>query len=727
MFRSNLLKMYVLGKMENLLIPIFFLTAATLVFAPAIYRPSIFQVMGGDVYHNLWIWGRNVSNVMSGSAPYTPNIFFPDQMSSFYSEMEIGNSMLYGLFTLIGLHPMQIYLIIVLLSFAMTGIMVALISRRLGASAGGAIVGGAIAAFASYRYNHLAHVQGLSTYWALMPLYFSLSYLMLGKRRDLVLALIMHIPILCGPSYNLMGLILLETGTFLAFVLDGGVDKKIRWKRSICLVLAVLVAGLFTIPIWLGYLELFKNGFVRDHNELLIYAMNLMSFLTPPEGSMFYGELSNALNLEGQGTLSINSTFLGFVATYFLCTAIFFRQLPFGHPQLENPTHNLQFLRAIKLVGIIFFLFSLGSPITWGNVHLLPNPVFWLGEITHFLSATRYIAHYGYFGIVAMSIIIAYQTSHIFQNARLAVRVVFFLSCTTLVILENFVVYASDIASLPKELANVPQIYRQLAKLPSEKAVLFLPLPANPNIPDSATRLQFEYMFNSQYHRLSMLNGHSGFFPPHYTQSISLLNEFPSLSGLNFILKDNIDFVVYDKRSGQPMDFSKEKIHSVCPNSLKSIFTDNEYELFKVDLIQSINCVQHAGVNELEQWIYLPNRATPHQVGQFDENLKLMISKEGQPGALIFGQNVVLENGKYRAFFSINTPNSILQIDVGSIDVYGTNKKGVGKVYAVSKIYSVNQKQRLELEFDVEEKTNFEFRVWSNGKGDIEVSRIGLK
>ena len=724
MIVKNALKIFFYVKKDTLLITIFSFIAAILVFAPAIYRPSMFQMMGGDVYHNLWIWGRNFSNLMNGVSPYTPNIFFPDAMSSFYSEMEIGNSILYGLLTLIGLHPIQSYLTIVVLSFALTCIMVALISRRLGASTGAAIIGGAIAAFASYRYNHLVHIQALATYWALLPLYFSLSYLMVGMRRDLVLAFIMHIPILCGPSYNLIGLILLETGIFLAFVLEDGFDKKQRLKRALFLVFAVVLAGLLTTPFWLGYLKLFKNGLSRDHNDLTAHAMNLLSFLTPPDSSRFYSGLLNAIKTEGRGTLSINSIFLGFIATYFLGRAIFGSLLPLPQIQFESRAYPLQFLRAIKWTGIIFLLFSLGSIITWGNTHLLPNPVFSLGEITHLLSATRYIAHYAYFGIVALSIIVAYQVSYILPNFRPTVRIGLHAGLAILVILESLVVYAPNVASLPNQLANVPQIYRQLAELPSGKGVVFLPLPTSPNNVDDVYRRQFEYMFNSQYHRLAMFNGISGFFPSHYTQGLGLLSEFPNLPGLNLILKDHIDFVVYDKHSGQPMDFSKEKINSVCPSSLASIYADADYELFQVNHVRGMQCLAQAGVNALEQWIFLPSKATPHQIGQYDDTSKSMATKQGEQGALVFGQNLALDEGRYRVIFPTNTPNSGVERELGTVDVYGTGKEE-GHIYASSKIYSANQKQVLQLEFDVtNEQTKFEFRGWSNGSGAIELSKI---
>lgn len=680
--------------------------------------------MGGDVYHNLWIWGRNLSNVMAGVSPYTPNIFFPDPMSSFYSEMEIGNSMLYGLLTLIGLHPIQSYLAIVILSFALTGIMVAMISRRLGALTGGAIVGGAIAAFASYRYSQLAHVQLLTTFWALIPLYFSLAYLMVGKQRDLVIAFIMHIPILCGLSYNLIGLILLETGIFLAFVLNGGIDKKQLWKRSLSLVLAVALAGLLTTPFWLGYLTLFKNGLSRDHNTLVSYSIDISSFFTPFNGNFIYGYVLDWINATGQQPVSHHFGFLGFVASYFLGITFFSRFLPLKQLSSGSCADFLSFQRAIKWTGVTMLALSLGDVVAWHKLYVLPNPVFKLGEITHLISATRYIAHYAYFGIVAISIIVGYRVSYIFSCYKPIIRFGLHIGIAIVVILENFTIYATDVNRLPNKLMSVPQIYRQLATLPVGKGMVFLPLPTFQNDADLTYRRQYEYMLFSQYHRLSMFNGISGFFSPLYTQGLSLLSEFPNLPALNFILKNHIDYLVYDKHSGRTMDFSKEKVDSVCVNSLTSIYMDTEYELFQVNHANGASCLAKANNLVLEQWVFPMSTATPHQVGQFDNTAKSMVTKLGEQGALAFGPYIVFEKGKYKASFSIDTPSSGVGRDVGTVDVYGASKDE-GHIYATSRIYSANQKQVLQLEFDViNEQTKFEFRGWSNGIGAIELSKI---
>lgn len=698
----------------------FFFIAAILVFAPAIYRPSIFQAFGGDVYHNLWIWGRNVSNVMAGTAPYAPNIFFPDPLSSFYSEMEVGNSLLYGVFSAFGLHPIRSYLVIVILAFALTGIMVALIARRLGASTTASILGGAIAAFASYRYTHLVHIQLLSTYWLLIPLYFSLSYLLDGRRRDLVLTVIAHIPILCGLSYNLIGLFLLESGIFLAFVLNGAIDSRLRWRRAGSLVLAVTFAVLLTTPFWLGYLKLFMSGIARDHNGLVMFRIDLSSFFTPPQGNLIYGYASNWIEAAGQTTMSINAFFIGFVAVGLIVMAMFRRPAAISADNPDGPTARQGYLRAVQWTGIVMLALSLGDVVLWHKLYVMPNPIYKIAEITHLLSATRYIAHYAYFAVVAFSIVVACRIGELSVNLGKAASSKLHIGLAILIVLENFTLYAPDLSHFPASLSEPPPVYSQLAKLPSGKGVVFLPLPTQISGAEGAYIRQFEYMFNAQYHRLDMLNGASGFFPPHYTEALGLLAEFPNLPGLNFILKNQIDYVVHDKHSGRVMDFSKERMELLC-GSLSSIYSDSDYEVFQVDRVRGMECIT-------KPWIILASTATPHQIGKFNNSVMAMVSNPGDQGALAFGPYLALEKGKYRASFSIRATAQGEGIEVGALDVNGASNIIPHRLYNKIPIHAGSRKQELQIEFEVVDPSlKHEFRVWSNGAGTIEFFKISIE
>lgn len=720
--KSNFLKLLntlVLSKKPSLIV-VFFFAAAILVFAPAIYRPSIFQA-GGDIYHNLWIWGRNVSNVMAGTVPYAPNIFFPDVMSSFYSEMEVGNSLLYGLFSALGLHPIRSYLVIVILAFALTGIMVALISCRLGASTTTAVLGGTIAAFASYRYPHLVHIQLLATYWMLIPLYFSLLYLLDGKRRDLVLTGIAHLPIFCGPSYNLIGLFLLESGIFLSFVFNGTHSGSVRWRRAGALMLAVTFAVLLTIPFWRGYLELFAQGLNRDHT-LAPHSNDLLSFFTPPHGSLIYNYAANWLDVQHQ--LSPNAFFIGFVALALVVITLF-RRSPEINAMPDGTRESYRYLRALLWVGIVMLALSLGDVVLWHKLYIMPNLIFIIAEKIHILSATRYIAHYAYFALVAFSIVAACRVSMVPANLKKKYQPTLHILLAILIILENFVVYAPNLSALPVKLSEPPHVYTELAKLPSGKGFVILPLPTSPT--RVTYQRQFEYMFYAKYHRLKMFNGVSGFFPLHYTKGVNYLAEFPNLSGLKFAINNNIEYVVNDKHSGRMLDFSKDKMELLC-GALSSLYSDNDFEVFKVDRDRGTECITKAGSNALAQWIFLSSSATPHLIGQFNISTMAMTSSLGEQGALAFGPYIVLEKGKYRSWFTIRSAAKQEGIEVGSVDVNASSDQIPSKLYKKTPVYSGTGDQKIQIEFEViDPSLKHEFRVWSNGQGTIELYRVDLE
>lgn len=721
--RINLRNTCVLEKGAGLLIPAFFFFAAFVVFAPAIYRPSIFQVMGGDVYHNLWIWGRNIANVKSGLAPYAPNIFFPDAMSSFYSEMEVGNSIVYGLLSTIGLHPICAYSVIVILAFALTGIMVALIARRLGASTSSAILGGAIVAFASYRYSHLAHVQLLSTYWMLIPLYFALSYLLDGARRHLVLTGLAHIPMFFGPSYNLVGLFFLETAIFIAFIFNSAVAFDLRLRRASALGCVVGFALLLALPCWWNYLDLFKAGMNRD-GTLAPHAMDLSSFFIPANGSLIYRYVSNWVESSGQQQLSINSFFLGFVALWAIVTALSHRAPVSGAK--SNGVESHHYLRAMYWSGLVMLALSLGEVILWHKLYVLPNPIFKLAQKLHLLSATRYIAHYAYFALIAFSVIVACHFRNFPQNVASATRFKLHLGLAILVILENFTVYHGNLSMMPKKPASQPAVYKYLAQLPSGQGVVFLPLPTGNSNVDKIYLRQFEYMFNAQYHHLRMFNGISGFFPLHYTQGLGLFAEFPNYPGLNFILTNQIDYVVHDKNSGRVMDFSKQKMALLC-EAIVLIYSDQDYDVYKVDRIRGAECVKNAGNAALAQWVFIASTATPHQIGYFDASNNAMVSKLGEQGALAFGPYIELEKGRYRATFTLDANGDSSVVEAGAVDVNGYNDGGTGKIYGKLPISLDSKKQEISIEFYVTDPSlRHEFRVWSNGTAKINFFKVSI-
>ncbi|MBI3494058.1 MAG: hypothetical protein HY047_20110 [Acidobacteria bacterium] len=72
----------------------------------------------------------------------------------------------------------------------------------------------------------------------------------------------------------------------------------------------------------------------------------------------------------------------------------------------------------------------------------------------------------------------------------------------------------------PREIADVPQVYRAIRGLPAETVVAEFPF--------GAVAYEIRYVFYSGYHRRRIVNGYSGFSPASYARLVPLLSHIPA-------------------------------------------------------------------------------------------------------------------------------------------------------------------------------------------------------
>src|ERR1700741_5455584 len=99
---------------------------------------------------------------------FDANIFYPERRTLAFSETLIVPGAIAAPLHWAGVNPIVVYNLVFLSGFALSGVGVALLVRRLTRSAGAAIVAGIVFAFAPYRIDHYAHAQLQQT--AFIPL-----------------------------------------------------------------------------------------------------------------------------------------------------------------------------------------------------------------------------------------------------------------------------------------------------------------------------------------------------------------------------------------------------------------------------------------------------------------------------------------------------------------------------------------------------------------------------
>lgn len=699
------------------MIPVFFFIAAVAVMLPLLISPTDLQIMGGDIYHNIWVWSRNVVNIENGRYPWESNIYFPDELSSFYSEMDFGNSMIYGLLNLFKIHPIIIYLIILFLAFYFTGIFVSLISLSLGANLFGSLIGGTLAAFASYRYNHISHVQLLSIYWFLIPIYFFIKYVKSKNNKYLYLILIFNLLIFSGPSYNLFGYF-----WFLLAIITSYFIKENNFHKNYKFIIKIspfyIIPIVIMYPVWINYFELFKLGFSREASFAPL-SMDIASLLAPPKNSLIYGLIDNFIASSGVRLLGINSFFIGFIATFLI---LFIYYIKFFKSKVEVfKDENLIFVNGFLVISVTLLLISLGEVIRWNDLFLMPNIVFILLNKIHLFSATRYIPQYAYFSLVAISIVIPVVMKNTLMKFDKKIVVIICL----LLIAENYVQFTSQIPKTKLELIEEPEMYKFLSNLESRSGLVFLPISRNPHSVDDNFQKQYEYMYFAQYHDLRIFNGHTGFFPDKHLNGLNLLSQFPSIQSLNFLIKNNIKYIAVDKSlpGGNNIDLLK---NNIC-ESFNNLYSDKQYDLYRINIYKASECINNKYGAYSNILSFSPSNTTPHQIGKYYPGLNLMKSNNDEEGFLIYGPYVKLSTGEYVLNVKINALPKSLNSEIGFIDIAVSDVNRPLDI--IQKVIIKNQStpQDIKIKFKVTDPTlKYEFRVFSKGNGSIEVSELTL-
>ena len=114
---------------------------------------------------------------------------------------------------------------------------------------------------------------------------------------------------------------------------------------------------------------------------------------------------------------------------------------------------------------------------------------------------------------------------------------------------------------------------------------------------------------------------------------------------------------------------------------------------------------------------------TPHTIGSFDQKLGAMVSGENESGALVFGPYLELQPGKYQATFKLKAGGNRGEI-VGKVDVNAFTQTRPGNPVAEAELRQAKGTQRITLDFDGTPGMKYEFRVWSNGQGEITAQDI---
>jgi hypothetical protein len=434
---------------------------------------------------------------------FDANIFYPERNTLAYSETLVVPGAVAAPLHWLGVSPIVVYNLVFLSGFALSGVGVALLVRRLTGSAGAALVAGIVFAFAPYRIDHYAHLQLQQTQF--IPLALWAFHRLLDTRRvrdGLVLGGCVAAQLLSCMYYGLflVPYMTVVCGTLLV------AERAVTRDRVIALAAAAALIAVVMLPAARAYLAARAVVGERNVQEVVDGSARAYNYLAPPEVNLVYGEVFDRFR-DPERRL-----FPGFVAIALAAIALW--------PPLSAP-------RVAYALGLLVaFDVSLGFNGSTYRVlyhYLLP------------FRALRIPARMGIMVSFSLAVLGGYGAARLAALARSArARAALLTAIGALLLVE----YASRPLPLWTAPIGPPQAYADILRdVGDGPPVALFDFPTG-HMEDP------EYLYFSTFHWQYLVNGYSGFFPPSYRQLVRMVENFPDAAAFDQIKSHGARYVV---------------------------------------------------------------------------------------------------------------------------------------------------------------------------------------
>ena len=471
--------------------------------------PQVFHMMDGvhdegDPLLVTWVLAWVAHQLPRAPAHlFDANIFYPERNTLAYSETLLVPGAAAAPLYWIGVPPILIYNLVFLSGFAISGVTVALLVRRLTGHGGAAILAGIVFAFPPYRIDHYAHLQLQQTQFIPLAMLAFHRLLDTNRLRDGVwLGVAVACQMLSCMYYGifLIPYMAVVCGTMLI------ARRDMPRRRLAALAVAAAVIVVMLLPLGRAYLAARAVVGERGRAEIAGGSATWRNYLAPPEVNAVYGKVF-ARFMEPERRL-----FPGFVAI------------------------------AIAIVGLwppitaTRIAYGLGLLLAF-DVSLGLNGIVYSGLYDYFLpfKALRIPARMGLMVGFSLAVLAGYGA------ARIAVRL-------QSPVMRRVVLGAIGLLMLV-EYASVPLTFWPAPQAPPEA---YADLVRDRG--DSPTAVLFEfptlgttdpaYLYYSTFHWQYLINGYSGFFPPSYYRLVRAVENFPDEPSINEIKSHGVRYVV---------------------------------------------------------------------------------------------------------------------------------------------------------------------------------------
>ena len=516
---------------------------------------SVLPNDAGDPALNTWILWWNTQTVPFSAAWWNAPVFYPAPGVLSFSEHLLGLTLLSTPLYWLGVGPLTAYNVVFLLTFPLSALGAYLLGYELTKRRDAAFIAGLLFGFAPYRIAHLPQLQLLAAF----PMPFALLGLhrYLGDPRPKWLALFAGGWLLQGLCN---GYYLLFFSVFVGLWMLWFASPWSRPRQFLAISLAWVLAAIPILPLLLRYRAIHASfGFTRDFGTIQAFSADVAAVLYAPhhlalwgwlhvfrrpENELFPGLTIVALVLAGAFFVRDRSQapvrrwtmarriLLGLTITAALVTASAmlvgpWRLAPFGvqlvsvSTPLKPLTVSLVLALALALTsptlrgayaahsvlgfyavaGFVMWLFSLGpAPTLRGQELIYRAPYALLMSLPGF-SALRVPARFWMMVTLCLAVVGAVIFARLtgkLGRMRLAAAAIVAIG-----VLADTWMTAMPLAAIPKPF--------EVMSCATEASGPMVEFPLGPIYSDVAA------MYRQMTHRRPLINGYSGYFPPHYT------------------------------------------------------------------------------------------------------------------------------------------------------------------------------------------------------------------
>ena len=433
---------------------------------------------------------------------FDANIFYPELRTLAYSDAMLATALLAAPLLWLGVHQVLVYNIVLLLSFAASGVAMYALARELTGDRAAAFVAGVAFAFYPFRFEHYSHLELQMTFWMPLALLMMHRTMRTGRARDgavtgLLVALQTLSSLYCGLFLLVvMGVVWLATGG-----LRPGGRRLVPWLVAAA-VLVVLV-----LPIAMPYLQNRGQLGERPDWEARIYSATPRSYVVAHVRSRFYGGL-----LDGPRTPE---------ASLFPGIAVVALALAGAWPRLTRSR------AAYALAALVAFDGSLGL-----NGIVFPT----LRDALLPFRGLRVPARFSILVGLSLSVLAGYGVQRLRQSSWLKggrLGTVLPVACVAVLLVEN--VPNLELTEVP---ARPPLIYDYFAGAPTS-VLVDLPFPESLERATADARR----LYYSTFHWQTLITGSSGYFPESFRQAIRMLSGVPTARAVTFLQERGVQFI----------------------------------------------------------------------------------------------------------------------------------------------------------------------------------------